>query len=173
MPILIRTGSIVLPEINFQTSRASFFGPEGGLLGAEAPPALGVLATALADPPSASSGIPNLRYKFWSWLAGKSGLKRNAALGTLMTLVAVATGMLTYAVIPGNSFNSGLSKSMTVSYVTTFWTTVEFILTCETVPAKVSRGYASTLKVTSDRVSSRPRRTRRSSRRPASLLGPA
>jgi hypothetical protein len=41
-------------------------------------------------------------------------VKRSAPFGTLTTLLASATGTLTYAVMPGNSFISGLSKSTMV-----------------------------------------------------------
>ncbi len=49
-----------------------------------------------------------------------SGLNRNAPFGIFTTLFAHATGIETYAVIPGNSRTSGLSNSMVVLYVTTF-----------------------------------------------------
>src|SRR2546429_6401983 len=57
--------------------------------------------------------------------------------------------MVTYAVIPGNSFRSGFAKSTMVSYVTTFCTVVAFMRTWLTMPRNVSFGNASTLKVTS------------------------
>ncbi len=58
--------------------------------------------------------IPYFAYKRPRSLSLKSGLKRSAPLGILMTLFAQATGMDTYAVIPGKSLTSGLSNSITV-----------------------------------------------------------
>src|SRR6266853_2309559 len=39
----------------------------------------------------------------------RNGLKRSAALGSLTTLAATATGTVTYAVMPGKSFSCGLA----------------------------------------------------------------
>src|SRR5262249_619153 len=72
----------------------------------------------------------------------------SAVFGILITSLAVATGIVTYAVIPGNSFCSGLANSMMVSYVTTLCTMVAFIRTWLTTPWNVSFGKASTLNVT-------------------------
>ena len=68
----------------------------------------------------------------------------------------VATGIVTYAVIPGNSFRSGLSKSMMQSYVTTFCTVVAFMRIWLTTPWNSSLGNASTLNVTGCPVLMRP-----------------
>src|ERR1017187_6070444 len=76
------------------------------------------------------------------------GLYRRAVFGSFNVFSAVSTGMVTYAVMPGNSFNSGFANSMIVSYVTTLCTVVGFILIWLTTPWNVCLGRASTLKVT-------------------------
>ena len=65
------------------------------------------------------------------------GRKRNAAFGTRSTFDRRAISMFTLAVMPGFSFKSGLGTSMTVEYVTTFWTVVGLRRTCSTVPLNV------------------------------------
>jgi hypothetical protein len=61
-------------------------------------------------------------------------------LATRSTFVARAISMLTFAVIPGLSFNSLFGTSITVAYVTTFCWTSGLSRTCDTFPLNSSAG---------------------------------
>src|SRR2546426_2152449 len=79
------------------------------LLAGAFPPA----AAAAKRPPAPPRGPSVMLYLANSALRSSSeisGWKRRAPLGTLITLFSQATGMVTQAVMPGNSFFSGLSK---------------------------------------------------------------
>src|SRR6266700_3959735 len=81
-----------------------------------ASPVAGALAAAMrpAAVAPAPEAIPYFAYNFRRSPSLISGLNRRAPLGIFTTLLAQATGIETYAVIPGNSLTSGLSTSMVV-----------------------------------------------------------
>src|SRR6185503_17636047 len=77
------------------------------------------------------------------------GRKRNAALASFNTLSRRLTMMETLAVMPGLSLRDGLLTSMTVTYMTTFWSALGALRICVTLPWKTWPGKASTVHSTS------------------------
>jgi len=132
-------------------SACSFHAIAFSALGARGRFCVPLLAGELRSSPARCFSSPSIPYppiERQNLLGSHWRLVRKAVLGSFNTFCAGRHGILTYAVIPGNSFNAGLSNSMIVSVGDHVCTVVGFIRTWLTTPRNVSFGKASTLNVT-------------------------